>query len=234
MCGRFKITSPPEIVAEAFGLDTAIAVLPRYNVAPTQDVAAVRMDAGGHRILTMLRWGLIPAWAKDATIGNRMINARAETVAEKPSFRRAFATRRCLVVGDGYYEWARGRGGRKTPYLFSSPDRRPFGFAGLWEVWRKGEQTIESCVILTTEAVGAVARVHDRMPVVVAPSDYATWLGTATGAAASGDVLAAVLRHSPGAAFEGTRVGTHVNNPRNDDAACVSPDTEIETRDPPE
>ena len=221
MCGRFKLTSPPAIVADVFGVEASVALAARYNVAPSQTVAAVRTDAEGHRAISLLRWGLIPSWAKDPAIGNRMINARSESVAEKPAFHSALAARRCLVVADGFYEWQRGSGGKKVAHLFSPPDARPFGFAGLWERWRRGDDTIDSCTILTTASAGAAAQVHDRMPVVVPTSLYTAWLGEGAAARDAERVLAEVLAVSPVAAFAARAVGSYVNDPRHDDPACL-------------
>ena len=229
MCGRFKITSPPEIVAEAFGLADASALAVRYNVAPSQSVAVVRLDHGARK-LALVRWGLVPSWAKDPAIGHRLINARAETVDEKPAFRRAFAERRCLVVSDGFYEWKRDARGRKTPYLFTAPDERPFGLAGLWETWRRGDETIESCTILTAAANEAVAPVHDRMPVVVAPALHSQWLDPHAEREA---LLSRVLEATARAALKAVVVGRHVNDPRHDDPSCVAPASADRDRDPP-
>jgi len=234
VCGRFKLTSPPAIVADVFGVDASVALTPRYNVAPSQNVAAIRIDASGRRTLAMLRWGLIPSWAKDPAMGNRMINARAETVAEKPAFCRAFAERRCLIVADGFYEWQRGSGGRKVPYLFSPADERPFGFAGLWEAWRRGDETIESCTILTTAARGVVARIHERMPLVVPSTHYAAWLARSGAAVGSDDLLADLLASSPTSSFADRRVSSYVNNPRHDDPDCLGADLKNDAGEPPD
>ena len=175
MCGRYTLKAPREAIAEAFDLADVPQLLPRYNIAPTQAVPVVRLDrASGEREIALLQWGLIPSWADDPAIGNRLINARAETVAEKPAFRTAFKKRRCLVVADGFYEWKRENG--KTPYYFRLKDSSPFAFAGLWERWEKGEEPVESCTLLTCEANGVVAPVHGRMPVILKPEDYARWL----------------------------------------------------------
>ena len=138
MCGRFAFYSPSEAAAALFGVTESIEVQPRYNIAPTQFVAAIRANDSSYRELVMLRWGLVPFWAKDPSIGNRMINARAETVAEKPSFRAAYRDRRCLVLADGFYEWRKQDGG-KTPYFISAANGQPFAFAALWENWQSKE-----------------------------------------------------------------------------------------------
>jgi putative SOS response-associated peptidase YedK len=176
MCGRFAFYSPHEAVTRLFGVPDAPEVEPRWNIAPTQYLAAVR-EAGGPRELAMLHWGLVPSWAKEKSIGARMINARAETLTEKPSFRSAFQRRRCLVLADGWYEWQRS-GAVKQPYYMSFEDGRPFGMAGLWERWRDpaSGEPLESCCIVTTTPAAAVAHVHDRMPVIVPEEAYAEWL----------------------------------------------------------
>ena len=175
MCGRYTLSSPGPEIAAAFGLDEAPALSPRYNIAPTQSVPVVRATAGG-RMLAMLRWGLVPAWAKDISVGNRMINARAESAAEKPAFREAMRRRRCLLPADGFYEWLRGPSGSQ-PHRFHRPTGEPFGMAGLWEEWTSPEgELIGSCTILTTEANALVRPIHDRMPVVLDPADFEAWL----------------------------------------------------------
>jgi putative SOS response-associated peptidase YedK len=165
VCGRYTLKAPKKAIAEAFDLADVPPLLPRYNIAPTQPVPVVRLDpASGERGLALLHWGLIPSWADDPAIGHRLINARAETVAEKPAFRSAFKRRRCLVVADGFYEWKRENG--KTPYYFRLKDDSPFAFAGLWDRWEKGDELVASCTLITCEPNGVVAPVHDRMPVI--------------------------------------------------------------------
>ena len=177
MCGRFTLKTRGEVLAEHFGLPEVPELVPRFNIAPSQPVAVVREGAeGAGRELVGLRWGLIPPWADDPAIGHRMINARAETVAERPAFRAALRRRRCLVVADGFYEWRR-QDGRKQPFYFRLKDGGPFAFAGLWERWQKGDGPIESCTLITTEANDLVGPVHDRMPVVLdGPEAEAMWL----------------------------------------------------------
>ena len=176
MCGRFAFYSPHEAVTRLFGVASAPEVEPRYNIAPTQFIAAVR-ETGGPRELAMLYWGLVPSWAKEKAIGARMINARSETLAEKPSFRSAFRRRRCLVLADGYYEWQRS-GAVKQPYYIGFADGAPFGMAGLWERWSDpaSGEPLESCCIVTTTPAASVAHVHDRMPVIIPADAYAEWL----------------------------------------------------------
>lgn len=180
MCGRFAFYSPHEAVTRLFGVADAPEVEPRYNIAPTQFVAVVREGEGRQRTLNMLYWGLVPSWSRDKAIGARMINARGETLREKPSFRTAYRRRRCLVLADGYYEWRRS-GPQKQPYFISFADGEPFGMAGLWESWRDpaGGEPLESCCIITTSPAPAIAHVHDRMPVILPAAACAEWLDPA-------------------------------------------------------
>jgi putative SOS response-associated peptidase YedK len=223
MCGRFTQTrSWPELV-ELYRLADGLAPLnvqARYNIAPTQNVPVVRRRTGSEeRDSAMLRWGLIPSWAKDMDIGARMINARAETVHEKPSFRRAFQKRRCLIVADGFYEWRKQPRGPKQPYFITAADDRPIAFAGLWEAWNApGGDIVESCAIITTEANDLLRPIHDRMPVILTPEAFDRWLETRLSAEDARAMLAP---------FEGDMtaypVSPRVNNVRNDDPRCVEP-----------
>ncbi|HKI36710.1 MAG TPA: SOS response-associated peptidase [Gemmataceae bacterium] len=221
MCGRFTLFASGDELARLFGFETAgvPALEPRYNVAPTQPVAAVRLD-DGRRALVLLRWGLIPSWAKDPGIGNSLINARSETAAEKPSFRSAFRQRRCLVPASGFYEWQATGGKHKQPYHFRRRDGKPFAFAGLWERWHDGDgQPVETCAILTTEANAVVRPVHDRMPVILPPGDFAAWLDPRT----PGAEVGALLRPYPAEEMTGVPVGRYVSNPRNEGPQCLTP-----------
>src|SRR5581483_4837729 len=179
MCGRFTLRSSMSDVAEAFGVTVDWTLPLEFNIAPTQPVAVVRVAKGGGRELCQLKWGLVPHWADDAKIGNRMINARADSVATKPAYRDAFKSRRCLVVADGFYEWQKS-GRRKQPYYLRLRHDGPFGFAGVWEWWSKAGQKIESCSIITTEANELLAGIHDRMPVIIPPEAYELWLSPDT------------------------------------------------------
>jgi putative SOS response-associated peptidase YedK len=174
MCGRFTLRSAPNLVAKEFELPVLPPYKPRWNIAPTQQILAVRLHDGKPEA-TMLRWGLIPAWAEDIKKAPLLINAKSETAATKPSYRSAFKRRRCLVVADGYYEW-RAIGKKKQPYYHRLTDERPFAFAGLWERWEKGEKPVESCTILTTDANSLASAVHDRMPVILPHAGYKAWL----------------------------------------------------------
>jgi putative SOS response-associated peptidase YedK len=216
MCGRYVITSTMEAIRRLFEVPESLNLQPRYNVAPTQQVPVVRrLDDGRH--LAQLRWGLIPSWAKDASMGARMINARAETVAEKPAFRSAFRQRRCLVVSDGFYEWRKLPDGAKQPYFITLEAGGPFAFAGLWETWRSPDgERVESCTIVTTGANEKLVELHDRMPVIVAPEDYDLWL-----AGGDRDALEALLRPCPAALMTFFPVNRKVNNARFDDPSCL-------------
>jgi putative SOS response-associated peptidase YedK len=205
-------------VAEAFGLPEAPDLLPRFNITPGQLVAVVReMPQAQERQLAYLCWGLIPSWANDPSIGDRLANARSETAATKPSFRRAFRSRRCLVVADGFYEWQKING-RKQPYFVGLQSDRPFGLAGLWERWEKGSEPVESCTILTTDANELMQSIHARMPVIVPPEQYGLWLDPRC---QDSEKLAKLLRPYPSTHMLAYRVSTLVNNSKNDVPQCV-------------
>ena len=215
MCGRFAFHSPHETTAELFGVEAGFpAFPPRWNLAPGTDIAVVRIVGDGRRELVALRWGLVPSWAKERSIGQRLVNARAETLAEKPAFRAAFRRRRCLIPADGYYEWRLVTGG-KQPYYVQAAAGALLALAGLWERWvdpATGE-ALETCVILTREAVGVVAEIHGRMPVIVPPESYANWLDPAADSAAT---LAPLLGTSAGMDVAAHPVSRRVNSPRNE------------------
>lgn len=177
MCGRFAFYSPSEAALALFGVHTEQAIEARYNIAPTQYIAAIRKTEEQSRELVMLRWGFVPAWAKDPAIGNRMINARAETVAEKPSFRNAYRHRRCLILASGFYEWCKEATG-KTPYYISAADGAPMAFAGIWECWPgKGPaEALQTTTIITAPANDFMTRLHHRMPVILRPEGADRWL----------------------------------------------------------
>jgi putative SOS response-associated peptidase YedK len=222
MCGRYTLTSPGEVVAEIFELIDVPEVLPRYNLAPTQEAAVVRVVApGAPRTLDLLRWGLIPTWAQDPTIGNRMINARAESAAEKPAYRDSFRRRRCLVPANGFYEWKR-HGKLKQPHLIRRRDRLPFAFAGLWSSWRDAENpaVVETFTILTTAPNDLLRGIHDRMPVILGPGAYAAWLDPANRDSAS---LQALLVPASAEGWEAVPVSTRVNSPAHDAPDCIEP-----------
>lgn len=227
MCGRYTLRTPLTVLSQQFlfdlgGLPADLQIAPRYNIAPTQTICAVRRVAGGStRELALLHWGLIPAWAKDAKMSASMINARAETLAEKPAFRSAFARRRCLVLADGYFEW-RMEGKQKLPLYFRRQDEQPFAFAGLWESWRGPEggsgPPLESATIVTTAANALSANIHDRMPAILAPENYDAWLDL--GADRHG--LLDLLRPYPPQEMKVEPVGTRVNSFQNDDPECIA------------
>lgn len=219
MCGRYTIVAGQDAVRDAFDLrEIPFPWRPRYNVAPTQLAPVVAVGEGGPAI-AQLRWGLLPAWAKDPAGGSRMINARAETVAEKPAFRVAFRRRRCLVVADGFYEWQRTAGG-KTPMRITRRDGAPMAFAGLWERWAPtGEQPLDTFTILTVAASAFMRPIHARMPVIVPPAGRAPWLDPASDA----DRLRSLLVPDEGRELVAYAVSTLVNSPANDVPECVAP-----------
>ncbi len=221
MCGRYSLTTAPEALRRLFDFDTTPNLAPRYNIAPTQSAPVVRNAANGGRELTMPRWGLIPSWAKDASIGAKTINARSETVAEKPSFRSAFRHRRCLVPADGFYEWRR-EGEIKQPFRIGMLDGAAFAFAGLWESWSGADdgEALESFTILTAEANRKLRPIHARMPVILAPEAYDAWLDASPETV---DRARALLRPFPEHPMAFYRVSTRVNSPRNDDPDCLKP-----------
>ncbi len=181
MCGRYGLYSSQDRLVEHFGLASAPAVKARYNIAPSDAVGVVRIPPGhDQRIWDQLHWGLIPSWAKDKKIGYRMINARAESIAQKPSFRDAFKYQRCLVPADVFYEWTTGPDGKKHPYAVCLKDERPFGFAGLWDRWQGESEIIESCTIITTDANALLKPIHERMPVILPETEYERWLDPST------------------------------------------------------
>ena len=233
MCGRYALTADRDALALEFEVDatTDVQLPPRWNVAPTSNIYIVRERLDGDskiRELVVARWGLIPSWAKDESMGSRLANARAETVAEKPAFRSAFRDRRCLVVCDGWYEWlpalppVAGKRAPKQPYVMTVAGRPHAAFAGLYEWWRPPGAAAEDAPLLTanlltTDAVGAAARVHDRMPVILGPDDWQRWLDPA-GAATAPQVLADAIAALPGLPVTTRPVSPAVNSVRNDGA----------------
>jgi putative SOS response-associated peptidase YedK len=227
MCGRFVLMTPGKSLAERFKLEEVPDLEPRYNIAPTQKVAIIRLNPETRqRRLALVKWGLVPFWAKDSQIGNRLINARAESVAEKLAFRSAFKFRRCLVPSDGYYEWKKGKGGQKQPYLAKNADGSPFAFAGLWEKWQAPEdEVIESCTILTTDANDLTQPIHDRMPVILRPQDYDLWLDPEV---RDPKILKPLLRPYLSEEMEAEPVSPKVNKATDDTPDCVKPIRETE------
>lgn len=217
MCGRYELSSHPAAIALAFGLPHPPDIQPRYNIAPTQQVPIVRLNHAGERELVQVRWGLVPRWAKDPSIGTRMINARGETLASKAAFSNAFARHRCLVPANGFYEWQVTRSG-KQPMHVGMPDGRPFGLAGLYERWLSPEgEVLDTCAIVTTSACDSLRNVHERMPVIVPDAEYGRWLDSA-----NADVADLVAAWS-GGPLRVYPVSTRVNSVRNDDAALRDP-----------
>jgi putative SOS response-associated peptidase YedK len=217
MCGRYELSSHPAAIALAFGLPQPPDLRPRYNIAPTQQVPIVRGNAAGERELVLVRWGLVPRWAKDPSIGARMINARAETVATKGAFRNAYVRHRCLVPVDGFYEWKRTANG-KQPVHIGRTDARPFGLAGLYERWLSPEgDVLDTCAIVTTGSCASLADVHDRMPVIVPEAQYARWLD------GSRHDVADLLVPWAGEALRVYPVSRRVNSVMNDDASLCDP-----------
>jgi len=219
MCARFTLRFPVELFMEMFGLVDAPRLPLRYNIAPGQDIAAIRsMGPDDERRLDLQRWGLIPPWAKKPADGARFINARSETAATKPAFREAFRTRRCLIPADGFYEW-KTTGSGKQPFYFHAVDERPFAFAGLWGRWNGAEHEIETCTILTTEPNGIVEPVHNRMPVILfADEDRDLWLDESNQDVAS---LQSVLRPAGDDRLAVRTVSRRVNRVSCDDAMCI-------------
>lgn len=220
MCGRFALFLPGESIAEQFQLAQTPTLFPRYNIAPTQPVVAVRLNAQlPERELALFHWGLIPSWAKDGKLSARMINARAETAPEKPAFRTAFKRRRCLIPASGFYEWQKIEG-TKQPMFIHAPDDGLLALAGLWEIWHSpAGDMIESCTILTTEPNELMAPIHNRMPVIIEPADYELWLDPGP----RPNDARHLLRPYPTQKMRAYPVSTYVNSPRNDDARCISP-----------
>ena len=216
MCGRFAFYSPAEATAALFGATTSAQADPRYNISPTQDIAAIRRDPTGTVELAFLRWGLVPHWAKDASIGNRMINARAETLAEKPSFRTAYRKRRSLILADGFYEWRRD-GDVKIPWYISQANSEAFAFAALWEHWTDKEtgELLQTTAIVTTEADSFMSRLHSRMPVLLTPDTASRWMDGDMNLLSEAANLYPMMQAWP--------VDRKVNNARNQGSLLIEP-----------
>ena len=223
MCGRYTLATPDhQAIRARFPVGESIEIRQRYNVAPTDEVLTVTTDKQGAPRGELLRWGLVPSWAKDASIGSKLINARVETAAEKPAFRRAFERYRCLIIADGFYEWRRMPGGPKQPFRITRDDHQPFAFAGLWSIWRaERSRTLRTCSILTTAANPAIAELHDRMPVILTPGHEQDWLDLD----APPDRLREILAGLPARHTELTEVGFAVNDVRNDRPECLDAPT---------
>jgi putative SOS response-associated peptidase YedK len=219
MCGRFAFFSPREAIAQAFPIDLGMLPEARFNIAPSQNVLIIRSDDTGSLMAESCRWGLVPFWAKDPAIGNRMINARAETITEKPAFRQSFNRRRCLVMADGFYEWQQDSEG-KRPYFICRGDKQPFGMAGLWDQWAKGPgDPLRSCTVITLPANEFMQRLHHRMPVLMDWDAARQWLEPA----AVSQQLRQLLLGSSTIALQAWQVSNRVNNPINDSADLIVP-----------
>ena len=227
MCGRYTLLSDLAALEERFGFDAQELVFqPRFNVAPTQQALTVTSSESSDsqpkvkNQARLMRWGLVPSWAKDLSIGNRMINARAETLAQKPSFRRALERRRCLVLADGFYEWQKN-GKQRLPLRITLASGEPFGMAGLWESWQSPSgEVIQSCTIVTTSANELLAQIHHRMPVILLRELEAVWLDPD---AKDVQLLSSLLSPYPAAEMQYSRVSTLVNSPANDSPDCIVP-----------
>ena len=220
MCGRYTQKEKFGNLLKLLHVARMPQLKPRYNIAPSQMVASIRQaPENGHRECVMLKWGLIPSWAKDASVGNKMINARGETVVEKPSFRKPFLFQRCLVLADGFYEWKREREG-KQPYYIRFHDHRPFVFAGLWERWAKTEPAIETCTVITTSPNSLMEPIYQRMPVILDPQAYEMWLDPSIH---EPRFLTPLLTPFPSEEMEAYPVSTLVNSPYNDRPECIAP-----------
>ncbi|MCP5452311.1 MAG: SOS response-associated peptidase [Gammaproteobacteria bacterium] len=219
MCGRFIQCTSGEALAERFHLPIIPDLTPRYNVAPSQSVGVIRVTHAGHREFVALRWGLVPAWSPEPRTAYSTFNARAETVADKPTYRHAFRRRRCLIPADGFYEW-RTVGKRKQPYCIAPTDGEPFAFAGLWERWERDETVVESCTIVVTTANATIAPLHDRMPVILARADEARWLDPALTDPA---ILQPLLVPCAPERLRVWPVGTAVNRPGSEGPDLMTP-----------
>lgn len=220
MCGRYNLYATSAEIQAFFDLfrDSELNWAPRYNIAPTQSVLAVR-QTDSHRIAVPMRWGLIPFWARDTKLAASMINARAETLAERPAFRAAFQRRRCLIPANGFYEWKKGSGKTKQPFHIHQQDHQILAFAGLWERWDKGSQPVESCTIITTSANDLMQPLHDRMPVILPSSQWAAWLDPEVPASAVSDFLIP----STFADLQAVAISTLVNHVKNETIECMRP-----------
>lgn len=220
MCGRYTLSAPGEVVGELLGLEAVPALAPRFNISPTQESLVVRAAPGGQRQAEPMRWGLVPSWADDPSVGSRLINARSEGVAEKPAFRSSFKSKRCLVPADGFYEWQKLAGGKKQPWHIHLASGRPFAIAGLWARWSKGEIPLETFTLLTTAPNEVAGRIHDRMPVILAPDEYDRWLDPEL---SDPEVLLPLLDSYPAAEMAAYPVSNRVGSPSQDDPGLVVP-----------
>jgi len=215
MCGRYELHTHPAAIALVFGLSSPPPLKPRYNIAPMQPVAIVRENSAGERVLTEMRWGLVPRWTKDPSIGAQLINARGEGIADKPAFKFPFERHRCLLPADGFYEWKVAKSG-KQPYLVASKSGLPLALAGLYERWLGPDgEVLDTCTVITTGANDLLRGVHDRMPVIIAPQQYARWLDRTT------STVTDLIAPYPSEALYAHPVSTRVNAVKNDDATLL-------------
>ncbi len=219
MCGRFTLHTPASVILQAFDVASDnVELVPRYNITPSQDIPVVRASDDG-RELAMARWGLVPGWSKDARPKYSTINARVESVAEKPTYRAAFRHKRCLIPADGFYEWQK-RGDRKIPHYIRMQDESVFAFAGLWEHWQGEQEVFDSCAIITLPASGVMTTIHTRMPAIIAAHDYDAWLDT--GITDKTDIMPQLVSTMSGQ-LQAYAVSSYVNSPKNTDARCIEP-----------
>lgn len=220
MCGRFTSLLSPELLEEIFGIPLPPDFQPRYNIAPTQQIWIIRQTATGGRHLSAVRWGLVPHWAKDLSFGNHMINARCETVHEKPAFRQAIRARRCIIPASGFFEWDHS-GNARIPHYITMKDGAPFAFAGIWDSWKSPEgEPVESCSILTTASNSLVATLHDRMPVILHPTEFDLWLDRSMN---DPEKLKRLYQPYPAELLQEWEVSTIVNSPSHETAETISP-----------
>jgi putative SOS response-associated peptidase YedK len=220
MCARFTLSAPADAIVDLFDLDLLLDILPRFNIAPTQNVLSVRLSGEGKPEFVPLRWGLVPSWANDISIGQKLLNARSETVGEKPAFRDAIRKRRCLIPADGFFEW-KTLDKKKLPYHIHRPDRRPFAFAGIWEHWEAPDgKPLETCSILTTTANAVLRPLHDRMPVILGKEQHARWLDPNVKQAKELEDLFAPL---PDDVLTMNPVTPKVNRPQFEGPSCIEP-----------
>jgi putative SOS response-associated peptidase YedK len=218
MCGRFTLHTPTARIEEAFHVHSGLELKPRYNIAPSQDIPIIR-DTGTERELAMARWGLIPGWSKESRTKYSTINARIETVAEKPAYRTPFKQKRCLVPADGFYEWKMVNG-TKIPHHIRMKDSRVFAFAGLWDRWEDEDDSIESCTIIVMPSNGVMRPIHERMPAIISPAHYDVWLDSSL---SDKQEIMNCLSPDPSSLLTAYPVSTRVNSPKNSDERCIKP-----------
>jgi putative SOS response-associated peptidase YedK len=220
MCGRFIRTTPIERFSALFSAPGSVVLKASYNIAPSSKILLARNTPKGGRELVALKWGLVPSWSKEPRTEFNTINARAETIDEKPTFRSAFKSRRCLIASDGFIEWQKKPDGTKQPFLIGLADQKPFAFAGVWEQWERDGQTLESCAIIVTEANTLMKPIHDRMPVILSPDYYDAWMNPKE---TNTSILKSVLLPYPSDRMKAYPVSALINNPKHDEKTLISP-----------